>query len=754
MIYSNREKALQVLLQTEEDVSSQVVSAYNTYIQKLTEWIKSLNSDIIAKTALAITDYTNKTYVDGTIRYIENFSDNPGSFKAISEKLKTSENSIRRMDEFPLRIAECFKQTCQAIQEVDTTCSGDEIYDIVLVEKYTDISQEFENALMDIYDDSMRQFITLIEDNILADALKIIVEYQLMSIINAANFSSKIYNLFLEWFKEALQKSQDKIDAVNAKTKTDVNTLADARQVLVTMILANFSGGISGASTGESGVSLAGSSGINNTGSEISSTMENNEANAKIREESEKIVNAISSRIGKELQSKEDVKNYIQMSSNCSKILKDGKAELKNSEGQKRNAILEKIGKGVKGFFDKYGSTIIEIACLALPLFFPGEAVVAELGVRFAAFTKWMKNGLASEKDVNTAEFLVEAAKAIIPTKDNPDFLENTQKYISENGLKIGKKVLKLIVDNDEYQEALDITPSKLNDAEVVKQYRKEKGEVIPDYPKSYTPVTRDYIGNSEPRINVEHKMLKRATEKLPDVMQDISLQKVNEELCEMNTVLNSTDPYIKVPSNSESGKLLRRINDFTRQNQLPELMANSNGNYNKQDYIKLVSHINNNRSPEGTYDTSRTVASFITSQYGYPLSNKNRELVVKDVMELIAIYDLEPDAFVVEDKTLAEQITKASIAYYEDGSIFGGLLSLAVGAGLIAFTPWNIPQGVLALCCGISHLTSSTGDENKDAYSQLANQIGRSKLNHISANYNNAGDCRFEKKSQNASEK
>ena len=750
MIYSTDPEDIKKLIQLEKETAQDIEDQYIIFKNNVSEWLKIVRSEILSHGAVTIVAYIDDTYINGTKAIFRDSVTSSNSFSAISRRLKVSEYSMNVVDSLPQRFEEVFDEVSNSNTEFDTSYDGSANLSTENIDKFKDISNNYKNALNNIYDMKMQELAVLMEEYLLAQSMYSILGSQIKIMINSVNCVDRFYEAMLEWYKEALRSNSETINELNEKAKNVAHKIAD-----VVKFVANIIGQIFNNKLGlnNSEVSSSPEKPVPQSSIESENDDESSNDNSSLETSGDQLNNLISNQ--REAMLKELIENILrdlntpESIQNVKSLITDGfstidkmKKRLENCDDDIKGKLVNHAGAELKKMIGNNGPALMKMASLVVLKFLPNDPIAAMIVSGLSGMVDWTNNDGSTVDDINKAEFSFDAAKAAIPKGENIEDPSMLEQYLDKNKDKIQDHILSALIDNPEYSKALGIKQSELNDSPTVQDFRRSRGEKVLDYPKSYSPISyaisnKDPYGNGSAALDPE---LKVTIELIDDTISkinaspefaELSQSKLNDGIDLVAKSFGDDNGYVSISPNSEVGKLVNGLHDSISKNKMPNLLDNIDGRYNKAEMTSFFSELDNTKKADGSFDVPKATQNFLRSQCGYPNPNVDGILTIDDISKLLAIYKTSPDEFIIENDEINNILISAQEAVVDSKTSFEKtekstfpLLSLlsALGiAGFLVTNPWGLPLACLALLGGFK----GSGNAANDAYIQLESRLG-----------------------------
>ena len=207
----------------------------------------------------------------------------------------------------------------------------------------------------------------------------------------------------------------------------------------------------------------------------------------------------------------------------------------------------------------------------------------------------------------------------------------------------------------------------------------------------------------------------------------------------------SNKEGYITLPQNSDIEKMILELKQVAEKENLPKVLSNIDGRYNKKEIEELFSGMKNTRLSNGKMNLEKGVNNFFRKQLGYPKLSPFGDMIVDDLKDLIPIVDNKEHKFIVENEDIKRvvieakkmigrkdaQIAKIGV---KDMLLSAGTVGVAIGTVALLVISGMWPIALIAMLGG----GGSTGNQEKDAYAKLIASIGEKRAEYLLDNYNN----------------
>ena len=720
MLYSTEEEDIGRLIRIEDDTSREIELKYNDFKNNVSEWIKSVRAEVLATGIQSMVAYIDDAYRNGTRKIIRESPDFSGSFIAVSRRLKVGSCSMETAEALPQRLEEVFDEAAKSAVELDISFTGHANLNVEAINEFKNISNDFKNALNEVYDSRVHELNDLMQEYLLAKCMYSILEPQIRLIIDSVRFADLFYEKMLDWYTEAIRLNETIVSELNEEAKKVSGSLTEAVKYVANVIRKAFDTSMeSGGAVSSSSVQAQPSSSANNVGGSKSEDKKDSSAGPnsanKVSNQQETMYSDLVKGILKDLGPPEAIEKFKSMVNDGLSVSSDAKQQLKDSDDAKKDSILNRVGAKLKKLIGDSGKTLLKIASLIVSMFAPGDSIASKIVSGLSGIIDWVNKDGSTKDDIKKAEFALKSAKSALPEGDKVD-PSKFEEYINKNKDKILKSILSSLIDEPEYSTALNIKQSELNDSPTVREFRRSRGETVLDYPKPYSPIS--YVSSNEgvssssdtvprktgekgfltssasgitnasndgasssnavstnisihnvalptPVLNINIDIINEAANNVKDspFIAGLSQPKLRENVDTIMPSLKDNNGYVSVPRGSEVEKLISGIRDTASKNKMPEFLKNIDGRYNKAEITDLFSQLDGAKKTDGSYDIPVATKNFLCSQCGYPIANNQGILVVKKIKELIAIPKIKPDKFIVQDDEVKKVLIKADEA-------------------------------------------------------------------------------------------
>ena len=751
MRYSIRDEDINIILNIEDEISDRIEQLCNDYAEKITEWGKKFNSELVFKICKKTIGIIDEDYMQSLKNFVSSYNETGVSFINISKRYHVGEEALAKVEKFQNEVLE--KVLSHNINKIEYICDGDARYSTELIEEYKNINQTFLSSIEEAYDVHYAEVKNICNNNLLGDGIDVFVKYQYETLQKICLFYNRIFELFLEWYEKTLRENESLLKEINSQV---VNASIEIGDEKIEKLLSQ----IMDQETVASGSSKEGN--IRGTTEEAHLDKESNSKEKKQKEIKEAAKKAVLSSVDsllKELDSPEKIKNFKQYIEKCQSEFDEYKKE-KDKEVKKSK--FKKFCDFIKDGAKKYGKSIMKALGIVVPLIAPEGHIAAKIAKNLPAIMECFSGKENKEKDSDKIEFGLECMKSIGVDK-LPESEKEVKQYIEQNRDVIAENILQKIFSSEKYMKVLDIDEEELSIPENQKLYKSITGKDVKRIPQKRNVYDYDFEQYNPKKFKDITPV--ESEEKTDKIAKDVSLavshsfpnndlKTVFSDMDQVKNQIKSGKGYVQIENGSKIGKLIEELRQVVNGQIKDKVLENIDGRYNKDDIKMLCDEFqyekNKVKDVQGTPDFNRACQNFIRRQMGYP--TQYDKTVVKDVQELIPVINKRCRQFIIEDNNLIKLINNAqNLANSKNSNIKRKsiLSSLAVGTlgigsylGIGAMFAMGAlwPLGVVAALIPVS---IAFIDDRADAYGYLVSNLGEERTEILLKNYQNIdGNC------------
>ena len=749
MRYSIQDDDLSLITNIESEASECIEQIYNEYIENISEWGKHFNSELVYEICKKTIGMIDEDYIQAMSVFTAQFDDIGISFVSISKRYKVGEEALVKVENFQNEILE--KLLLHGANEVQFACDGDAQYSTELINQYKEINQEFLSKIESAYDEQYSNVKNIHDDNMLGDALEVIVKYQFETIQKICMLYDTIFEKFLEWYERTLCENEEILESLNQQIRVASAEIGrDEIENLLSQILDE--------SVGRIGTSGGAGNALQNNNASASKERTEEKKQEAIKKVAHKAVIASVDSLLKELDTPEKIKDFKQYVGECQRHFDEYKNDKDGKKGK-----FQKFCDFIKNGAKKYGKPIMKALGIVVPLIAPEGHIVAKIAKSLPAVMECFSGSKPKESDSDKIELGLECMKSIGVEK-LPEDGKKVQEYLVKNSETIAKDILKKVLSSPKYMNILGIDNEELSKPENQKLYKSVTGKDVKVVPQKRKSIDYDFEEYNPKKLKAiepmdsEEKAKKIASDIsacIPNSFNGASFDKLTKDLEEVRKQVNSGKGYVQLDNNDELRKLIDELRRLVDGKIKGELLQNIEGRYNKDDMKMLCDELDYENGIASSFkqplNVGRACQNFVRRQMGYPAEYERP--TIKAVNELIPLINKKSGEFSIDNKGLINRINNAQIfTRSKNGNIkrkcllnsiaFGTLdigKYLGIGASILMASFW--PLGIVL---AVAQLCAYFTDNGATDYSYLVYNLGEDRVDTLLNNYQNVDGDKF----------
>lgn len=755
MKYSIQEEELRAISDIINHVSESIENICNEYIEKVSNWGKKFNSELVYEICKNTIGLIQEEYIQSLNNFIPQYEETGSSFVSISKRYYVGEMALTKIQKFQDEMIE--KIVTLHVYEIQYLCDGNTQYSLELIEEYQTLNQEFQNKIQTSYDDYFHMIKQICNENVVGYGMDILVKYQYETLQKISVFYDRIFYMFLEWYKKTLAENRGLLEEFSEQAMKKSREIGEIQiEKILIKIISNDT-----PLSSSSSQKIQSSNHLGEANQSEKKEVPETKTQEIARKELEKTIEASVQNLVSELNSPEKIRGFKQYVTECQNQFTEYKQE---TETSKKTSKFKKCCDAIVAGAKKYGKPMAKALSIIVPLIAPQGHIATKIATNLPQIIECFSGVKSEEKDKDKLEIGLECMKSIGVDKF-PEDENKLERYIQENKEAIAQDILKKILLSAQYRAALGIDEEELYQEENKKLYEKITGQKLKNVPRRQKAY--DYNFEQYDPQKLKNLVPIESEQVVEQISNDLDLKLSNYEksnkvdtlykgIQEVKYQIDKKNGYIQLDTKNGLNSLIADLQHITEGKTKNKILQNADGRYNKSDIKMLCDELESERQradKEGRQcNIAKACQNFVRRQMGYP--SKDNGIIVKEVTELIPVLNNKSKEFVMQNKELVLQMNKAqNFINRKNGNIKKKMLlnhlgCITVGLGYYVGVVTSITMATLwplgiyaALLPGGMLLT----DDGASSYSYFVTHLGEERTDFLLKNYQNTGDNLFQ---------